>query len=221
MRSEKSMLLYSAAQRIAEKLYEITITDAWYQEGGNIETASQASQKHSMAAVLAGIKATGGHVQAKKGIIRQGVESWLDQGRRTLSFRKGICTDCAAAATVRFLEFLYSTPYAARVEIISTTTHAFVVVNKRRGHLHNPRAWGSDAFIIDIWYQNQFPRGHANTVCWANDFTNPIIKFIQANAWRLRVESDFSEFIETITDPRDSYIPSVPPRPSLRRETQV
>src|SRR5262245_57600123 len=110
MPSQSAKILMQRATVMAANLYRITITDAWIRDqGGNIEVASQESQRHSMNAVLQGIRGIGRARGAGAGILRKrhipqpDPEVWLKQGRNTLALGKGICTDCAAAAAVRFL----------------------------------------------------------------------------------------------------------------------
>jgi len=203
-RTQSAVALFRRAQTIAANLYRITVTDAWYpDQGGNIEVASEDSQRHSMASVLSGIsalKSGGGAIKVLRGqYVNQSKESWLAQGRSTLGKGKGVCTDCAAAAAVKFLEFLEPSPYEAKVEIISSTTHAFVVVN-RTGAVRSPEAWGDDCFVIDVWYQNQFQRNATAGALWANDRIHPVATFIRQNAARLRVDVTFREVIGSLFD---------------------
>jgi hypothetical protein len=205
MPSESALHLFERSQEIAAELYRITVTDPWYQKGGNIEVASVESQTHSMSSVLAGIKGIGPRdagvsVTALGGrAITQSRDSWILQGRRTLASGKGICTDCAAAAAVEFLTLVESTDFEAKVEIISSTTHAFVVVN-RNGDVRTPVAWGDDAFVLDVWYQNQFPKDAVKGAFWANSHDHPVATFIRQNAYRLRVDVTFREVIGSLFD---------------------
>jgi hypothetical protein len=203
-RSQTALELFRRAQIIAANLYRITVTDSWYPgQGGNIEVASEDSQRHSMASVLSGITAlrsVGGAVGVLRGqYVNQSKESWLVQGRNTLAKGKGVCTDCAAAAAVKFLEFLEPSPYEAKVEVISSTTHAFVVVN-RAGAVRTPAAWGDDCFVIDVWYQNQFGRHAKAGAFWADDRKHDVASFIRQNAFRLRVDVGFREVIGSLFD---------------------
>jgi hypothetical protein len=199
MPSGQATALYQGAKNIAANLYCITITDAWYQKGGgNIETASESSQSHSMMGVLAGIKGVGGYRKGllKGSVLKSSPEEWIRQGRRTLGFRKGICTDCAAAAAVELIRFIDSSDYEAKVEIISSGTHAFVIVN-REGALDDPDNWGDDAFGIDIWMQNQFPKGKVKGAFWVAK-SHSVSQFIRDNARRLRVEATLRSVIEPL-----------------------
>lgn len=203
MPSESATYLQNQAANMAILLHDrITITDAWYPDGGgNIEVASRGSQIHSMSAVFAGIRNAGG-LSSLRGFgraILQDREDWIEQGHRTLAARRGVCTDCAAAAAVKFLEIVDASDYEARVEIISSTTHAFVVVDRDpASDVRAPNAWGDDCFIIDVWYQNQFTKFAVAGAFWMQDGTHNVSRFIWANRHRLRLDATIREQIQPL-----------------------
>lgn len=198
MNRNHALPLFRAAYNMAANLYYLTVTDAWYHEGGNIEVASRQSTLHSGGGVMAAIRALG-QTEGNQSIARVNLlggrggirlndpASWLQQGRNTLIAKKGICTDLAAAAALKFLEIVDRGDYVPNVEIISSTTHAFVVVF-REGDVRDPRSWGAGCFVIDVWYQNQFERNAVAGAFFVEGSSHPVAKFINDNAYRLRCE---------------------------------
>ena len=75
----------------------------------------------------------------------------------------------------------------SRIEIISDTEHAYVVVN-REGPLETLVQWGLVAFVLDIWIQNQFRINIVKGVFWADDFLHIVGKTILENQPPLMVE---------------------------------
>ena len=94
--------------------------------------------------------------------------------------------DCAATVANLMLQAVNKSIYKSRIEILTINQHAFVVVN-RKAALISPEHWGENAFIIDLWFSNQFPKFQQKAVFWANDYTHPIQYLIRTNAIRLRV----------------------------------
>ena len=195
MKSDAAIYLFQQARAVACNLRGITVTDPWYFEGGNITKAgSIVEHRHTMQAVLQGIREAGGQCPSLLGggHITQSREGWVRQGERTLTLGKGVCTDCAAAAAVRFLKVANASKYLARVEILSTGWHAFVLVN-RQGSLKACERWGEGAFVLDIWYQNQFPMNQVSGAFWVSDHTHPTMKNIVDARHCLRVEVVFQK----------------------------
>lgn len=202
MPSESAVFLKEKADIVAKELYRIAVTDAWfYHHGGNVQLASQGTQMHSMIPVLAAIRGVGGLAPSALGgrhIVQTRV-SWILQGNRTLITGRGVCTDCAAAAAVKFIEEMDKSPYEALVEIISTASHTFVVVN-RAGDVRSPEQWGGDAFIIDVWLQNQFEPNFVAGAVWANDWRKSVSHFIHDNASFLKVEATLRQVTGSLVD---------------------
>lgn len=186
-----SISLFCKSQKIIDQeLYSITITDAWItNKGGNFTLSNQVSQKHTMTSILSEIQAAGGRAPSELGgrHIKQSRENWLRQGRKTLISKMGVCTDLAAAAALLFLKIVEKSHFEAKIEIISTTKHAFVVVN-REGELKSPATWGVNAFVIDIWLQNQYAPGKVAGTFWITDRTHSGAQGIFTNSHALREE---------------------------------
>jgi hypothetical protein len=118
-------------------------------------------------------------------------EKWIELGNRTIAIKKGVCTDCAAAAAVSFLDG--DKQSGLLVEIMASGTHAFVVVGRAGGEatVNDPARWGDDAFVIDIWIRNQAPKDMSSAVTWmsAEVGSGGASDFIRNSASRLRVEA--------------------------------
>lgn len=76
-------------------------------------------------------------------------------GRVTRDQAIGQCDHCACAVATALRESAAFRASGARLEIVGTGTHAFVVVGRQPGALTNIHAWGVDAFVVDIWNANQ------------------------------------------------------------------
>lgn len=187
-------------ERVADELYFITVTDPWYKvPGGNWEEPELANQVHSMGGIFAGIKnfrgglrstvaGSGGRPGGARFVGRMDRQAWLDVGRNVIAARKGVCTDCAAAAAYRLNQEIDNNgDTECRIEIISTGTHAFVVIN-REGDLASPHLWGEDACLLDVWFQNQSPKGDQAGCVWMTETTHGVVQFIRDNAFRLAVD---------------------------------
>jgi hypothetical protein len=211
MPSKSAHELFQIATNVATALYRITITDPWYKTpGGNWKEPDLANQSSSMGGLFAAIKArqtdgtgsqTSGLRSASSAPIGRQVISmpsaeWLRQGSRAIMAGHGICTDCAAAAAYAFAD--KADAYEFRMEIISTGSHAFLIVNRDDGSAVNqPANWGGDAFGIDVWMQNQFPPGQVDGAFWVSDQGHDVARFIVANAARLNVDAALCEPVGT------------------------
>lgn len=188
MPSELATLAHRKALSIGASLWRITVTNPWYTNDphGNYE-----AQLPGLGGLLAGIKSTGG----KSGLMGVGrtvalpVESWIETGRTTMNRGKGVCTDCAALAAL----MLRSNESDARIEIVSVGTHAFVICGRTGGddNIKDPGSWGNDAFVLDIWYANQFQRGLVEPAAWMSDRMHPVVDWIFKSAPKLRVEVEY------------------------------
>lgn len=206
------------AREVAGELYFITVTDPWYKiEGGNWEAPTASNQGMARGGLFDGIKALKvGKDGSSSGIglrsvgsvpievskkqrhaTKLGREEWIKRGKDVVSARKGVCTDCAAAAAQLMLTKLDLHDREARVEIVSTGTHAFVILD-REGDIHAPDAWGADACLIDVWMQNQYPEGQVNGAARMSDSRHPVVSFIQGNAGRLSVEVELRSVIGSL-----------------------
>ena len=196
MRSNEAYKLFHYAEVVARHLQRITITDPIFPYNqGNVTIPTKETQMHSLATVMSGIRGAGGNRPSLLGgrHIVQTKQEWIVQGNRTLAFGKGICTDCAAVAGATFLSYVNkiaikeNREIKSRIEIISDTEHAYVVVN-REGPLETLVQWGLVAFVLDIWIQNQFRINIVKGVFWADDFLHIVGKTILENQPPLMVE---------------------------------
>lgn len=172
-----------------DRLWRIKVTNPWYLDdvGGNYEKASLDTKKSSFASVLSGIVAVGNGTAKLGRTTLLSAEEWIKTGRNTIMAGQGVCTDCAAAASVAFLGADRS---GLRVEMLSVGTHAFVIAGRAGGAetVKMPNAWGEDAFVLDIWYANQFTPGQHAPCAWMTNRTHPVVDWIHESAENLRVE---------------------------------
>ena len=171
---------FGEGSAVGLQLYSITVTNPWYGDsGGNISRAPT-----PQVGFLSGIVAAKGKPSGET-VTKMDPGHWTTTGRAVLALDQGVCTDCAAAAA-----FAYTRREShQRVEIISIGTHAFVIVGRASGSaIGDPANWGTDAFLIDIWFANQFPPGRYAPIAWLSDHRHPIVQMIHAAANKLRVE---------------------------------
>ena len=76
-----------------------------------------------------------------------------------------------------------------RVEIISNTRHAFVVVNRTYCPVSSIGEWGDDVFLVDVWMQNQYKKEEEQEVAWLYERSNPTVDLILGDPNSLRVEA--------------------------------
>ncbi|MDO8768407.1 MAG: hypothetical protein Q7K57_06860 [Burkholderiaceae bacterium] len=194
MPSNAALGALMTAKSHGDRLWYITVTNPWYVDDpeGNYMKASLDTKKSSFTSVLSGIVAVG------KGTAKLGrttllsVDEWIKTGRNTMQEGQGVCTDCAAAAA---LAFLSADKSGLRVEILSVSTHAFVVVGRAGGEetVKTPGEWGEDAFVLDIWFANQFGFGRHAPCAWMTNRSHPVADWIHGAAEKLRVEVELRQ----------------------------
>lgn len=95
--------------------------------------------------------------------INDNQRSLLEKALFVIERRHGNCLDRACLLA----KYLWEHPgdtwddvVINRIEIVNTATfdHAFVIVNRKNGDLHDPKTWG-DAWIIDPWYHDNENEG--------------------------------------------------------------
>ncbi|MCK5819939.1 MAG: hypothetical protein KAH18_12025 [Psychromonas sp.] len=116
---------------------------------------------------------------------------WLRLALRTFNKNKGERLDIAALAAYWICSDVYEYETGYSVEVISGLDHPFVVVN-RKGSVHDIESWGVNAFIMDPWYQNHFPKDQISGIFWmsadgSSDAYHQIRQDIIVNSHKLEV----------------------------------
>lgn len=212
MPSQGAAELFVAATQVADDLYYITVTDPWHKsdKGGNWEDPQPDNQRMSGGGLFGAISGfdksklnkmdksvdltVRAHTRVTSKMDRAG---WLKHGVTVMANRKGVCTDCAAAVAYELNRRTNLTECEASIEVISTGTHAFVVVN-REGDVKQPNRWGEDCFVVDVWMQNQFTKGSQAACAWIGDDRNGSVAFIKDCAGRLQVDVSIRGVIEAV-----------------------
>ena len=117
----------------------------------------------------------------------------MNQGKRTIDGGSGICTDCAAAAALEVCRSIDNFDFEFRVEIISTGRHAMVLVGREGNNIRSMETWGQDAFVIDVWYQNQFAKDRVAGAFWATDEHHPVADYLRNQQANLRIDVSVRE----------------------------
>ncbi|MCK5818954.1 MAG: hypothetical protein KAH18_06800 [Psychromonas sp.] len=207
MPSDTSRSLFSRMTAVTYNMHSISITDPIFEDiGGNTKEMTEQDRKNSMVLLFAGIRCGRGRSPSTLGgrCINQNKESWLNQGRQTVSLKTGNCIDCAAAVAYLVLLHLHPPSYDAKIEILTVENHPFVVVN-RRASIELFTRWGDNCFIIDMWYSNQCPKYHVPAAFWADDSSHPIYSVIRINTLSIKLLITINE-----GGPDDTIVPLIP-----------
>lgn len=209
MRSDISRSLFPRIVALSYNLHSISITDAIRDDlGGNTTEITGEYTTNSMELAFANTQDWTGRSPARildERFINQDKEYWLNRGNKAFACKSGNRMDCVAATAYLVLQYLNPPSYDARIEILTIENHPIVVVN-RRGVIDLFEHWGDNCFIIDIWYNNHFPKYRAHAVFWADDILHPIHTAIRLNIHNIRLLVTINE-----GGPNNTIIPLIPP----------
>ena len=177
MRSPRAQLLYEFGIEIATQLSHLTIIDKYQTSNVVMNTSALISDRNRPITIQ-----SNSYDQVR---MPRSSAQWLYQYSiiRHSVYGTGNCITCAAMVAGEYLEFLDQFGIQTLVEIICNHINPFVVVN-RKGDLQNITQWGEDAFIIDVWHQNQFSNDFLPGVFWADDPNHPLIGIMRTERHR-------------------------------------
>jgi len=198
MRSSTGLKLFGEALSFTDNYYTVKIMDAW-NNSEDIELTETSENGEKISDMTVGENLTGestwdaendleefflptfreNEVNFYPGIAEhtkfKDVNDWIKNGRDTKSSFYGNRINCAALVATLMKDTTSKLSCKAKIEIIANgniwenRTLFFVVVN-RKGPLNAVLEWGEDAFIVDIWLHNQYPKAaQLGGAFWASD----------------------------------------------------